>query len=246
MFKFIEEVIPAHLDYRLEARIERVIKIITEISYGFSLFPLCNTVKAGEWPYQQNLGKLVRSNAIVQTRLNSGPVDYKDAATIVASEKLYEDHQFGIQATHRSEIKTKLSYFEREVGYIEANEIVSGEYPYAVVEGKVIDTGTTIKSSIYTGESRYPETALVVSSDELYEEYKFAEITDFEFGSTARYHVSLRELDYKKSGEVISGDHPYTKNLAKVSESQITKNEKSRSGVSAYRLCGETSVEGDK
>lgn len=246
MFKFVEEVIPAHLDYRLEARIERVIKIITEISYGFSLFPLCNTVEAGEWPYQQNLGKLIRSNAITETRLNGGPVNYKDTATIVASENLYEEHQFGIQATHRSAIKAKLSYFEREVGYIEANEILSGEYPYAVVEGKVIDTGIAIKSNIRADKFIYPETALVVSSEELYEEYKFAEVTDFEFGSTARHHVSLRELDYKKSGEVISGDHPYTKNLAKVSESQITKKEKSRSGVSPYRLCGETHAREDK
>lgn len=238
----LNEVKPAHLSYRIESRIERVIKILTNIDSGLSLFPLCNTLETGEWPYQQNVGKLIESKVIVKPTNTGDFVKYNEVATVEASEELYKEHLFATQATHKSNIKPQLSYYEREVGYIETNEVVSGEYPYAVVEGKVVDTGSVIKSKIVEGKSKYPETALVVTSEDLHAEYAFAEMTDFEFGLTANHHVSLKELEYKKSGELISGDYPYAKESMKKKESQVTKEKSSRIGKSAYRLCGETRV----
>lgn len=86
LIQAIDEVKPAHLAFTLENHLKSKLKIRSYVYEGSSSFPLCNTIEAGNWWYQQNTGK--RKNQIIKVDSSIGDksFNYPLAGDTVAKE----------------------------------------------------------------------------------------------------------------------------------------------------------------
>lgn len=86
LIQAIDEVKPAHLAFTLENHLESKLKMRSYVYEGSSSFPICNTIEAGTWWYQQNIGKSKNQTIKVDSSIGNKSFDYPLAGDTVAKE----------------------------------------------------------------------------------------------------------------------------------------------------------------
>lgn len=151
----IEQIKPSFTKYKFILKRDYVVKIESFLKAGNSLLPLCNTIEAGEWPYQQNTGKLECSRMINKIHKSIGIVHYNEAATIKVSEKLYEEYEFAKMTGFEFKLISRHGASLKELEYKKVNEVFTGKHPYAKNEIKQSDSQITNVEKSTSNTSTY-------------------------------------------------------------------------------------------
>lgn len=123
---------------------------------GFSRFPLCNTIRAGTWHYQQNVGKIYKS-LIQELGMDKGKsFNYPETALVRASEELYAYHQFAQQKNLNHHLFALLEGGMVDLDYVLANLVRAGEHPERLQQMKTFTEGIGLTEDLEVGTSQYP------------------------------------------------------------------------------------------
>lgn len=153
----IDEIKPAHLNYRYEVHKGRIIQIGTYLQKGNNTIPLCNTIESGTWWYQQNLGRVKHSTISIDTEIKDRLFKYPETALTVPSvEKYFQYYEFATQLTVDQLIALSSILKSVQYDHIKANEIISGEYPDIMNKIKSVDKGMTLGSEVDFNLTEYP------------------------------------------------------------------------------------------
>lgn len=238
LYHSLEEVKPAHLDYVLENRIIRDVRLISEYRNGDSYIPPCNTIVAGTWWYLQNEGRRKGSKVRLNSSIKSVEFDYPETALYIVGEDGHIRHDFASQLTLEQEIVIKSIAKSHSFDYKKANQLIAGIYPELQNSMKVNKSKIKVKSKKRRGSFSYNETAQYMTGQRGAIRHDFA--SQFSVGQLIFIEGALKstEFDFQETDKLVSGTFPDAMKMIKLLRRKFASNSKIRKKSVNYNLCG--------